>query len=107
MAWENYALGIVALAGLEVLVTAAGQGGSGASNIGGFFGSVLPGFVNRIIDPSQPFFQPQASTTAATTPQQVTGDVTTIPGAAVATALPSTPAVLSPLESALSLPTGY
>jgi len=108
MAWETYALGGLALAGLEVLVTSAGQQGSGAQNVGSFFGVTLPGFVTKIIDPTQPFFK--ATTTAAANPnagQPVTGDVTTIPGAAVNSALPSTPAVLSPLAGALNLPTGY
>lgn len=86
MAWENYALGVVALAGLEVLVTAAGQQNSGASNVGNLFGTVLPNFLNKIIDPSTPFFASQTSTATAQL------DTATAP-------LPSTPAVLAPLTT--------
>lgn len=62
MAWENYALGVLGLAGLEVLVTSAPDTASGTSQVAKLFGNALPNFVDRVIDPTVPFFKTGSTT---------------------------------------------
>lgn len=60
MAWTNYALGAIALAGLEVLVTTpAAQGVAGLTELPGLF-------LSKLIDPTVPFFGGASSSAGGT-----------------------------------------